>query len=118
MEDTCCLSLIFARKDLDRFNHVLRDELWDGRFWDEDEETRAKVLKRYDKLYAKKDEIEKVFGEPMVWERKDDKRISIVKSLVKIGGLRDEELWPDIQDEMVNKMVRLEKAIGPYVHKL
>ena len=36
MSDTCWLRLTFPRKDLPKFNEVLKDELWDGVFWDED----------------------------------------------------------------------------------
>ena len=36
MSDTCWLELIFARKDLDKFNELLKDEIWEGTFWDED----------------------------------------------------------------------------------
>jgi hypothetical protein len=36
MSDTCWLTIRFSRKDLDKFNEVLKEEIWNGRFWDED----------------------------------------------------------------------------------
>ena len=36
MSDTCYLHITFPRKDLPKFNEVLKDELYDGVFWDED----------------------------------------------------------------------------------
>ena len=36
MSDTCYLQISFPRKDLPKFNEVLKDELYDGVFWDED----------------------------------------------------------------------------------
>ncbi|MBW1930271.1 MAG: hypothetical protein JRJ13_14105 [Deltaproteobacteria bacterium] len=36
MSDTCYLHITFPRKDLPKFNEVLKDELYDGVFWDEE----------------------------------------------------------------------------------
>jgi len=36
MSDTCYLQISFPRKDLPKFNEVLKDELYDGVFWDDD----------------------------------------------------------------------------------
>lgn len=35
-----------------------------------------------------------------------------------LGGLDDMEQWPDIQKDLVERQVRLEKAIGPYLKSL
>ena len=49
MSDTCQFYICFARKDLDKFNEVLEDEMWRGVWWndnlndDDDDEIDAVV---------------------------------------------------------------------------
>jgi len=38
--------------------------------------------------------------------------------VINIGGYRDEERWPQIHEAMVDAMIRLEKALKPYISKL
>ena len=65
----------------------------------------------FDSLYAKKDEIEKVFGGSLKWERLDTKRACRVKHIVECGGYRSPEPeWAEVQTEMVNSMTKLEEA--------
>jgi hypothetical protein len=37
---------------------------------------------------------------------------------MEVGGYRDESRWADIQDAMVDGMVRLEQALRPYIAQL
>jgi hypothetical protein len=47
-------------------------------------------------------------------ERLDDKRGCRVRSVLKNGGLVDEDKWPAIQDAMIAAMDKLAKAIKPH----
>ena len=63
-----------------------------------------------------KGEIEEAFGEPLEWKLLDNKRACrIVKSLSQ-GGYRNEaEEWEEIQDAMIDAMIRLNDALEPHI---
>ncbi|MFZ5451019.1 MAG: DUF4268 domain-containing protein [Thermodesulfobacteriota bacterium] len=75
-------------------------------------------LKRFRSLEAKKDEIEKTFGEPLEWDFKENRKQHYIRSWSKIGGIDNEDKWPAIQNDLVNRMGRLEKALRPYLASL
>ena len=70
------------------------------------------------KLQANSSEIEQAFGQALEWDRVEGRRICRIKSHSVLGGLRDEEQWPEIQDDMIERMIRLENALRPHVKKL
>ncbi len=76
--------------------------------------------KRYfDALYAHKREIEKVFGAPLDWQRLEGQKFSrIAHHITDKGGLKDKESWSELQDAMIDAMVRLHRAISPYIKNL
>lgn len=73
---------------------------------------------RFDTLHKHKDEIEKVFGGKLSWERLDKKRASRIAYRIDEAGLRDKERWPELQDKMIDTMIRLEKATKPFIKNL
>ena len=73
---------------------------------------------RYDELLIKKDEIEQVFGEPLNWDFDEGRKQQYIRTTCPIGGLDDEEKWAEIQKDLVDRLVRLEKAIGPHIRLL
>jgi hypothetical protein len=82
---------------------------------DSDAEKRA-IL---DQLKGHKAEIEREFGGPLEWYQQEGVRLCRVIHEVKAGGYRDEEAkWPEIQDAIVDGMVRLEKALRPYLQAI
>ncbi|MCP4157067.1 MAG: DUF4268 domain-containing protein [bacterium] len=89
-------------------------ELYISRGKDSDDECK----KIFDQLYAHKDEIEKTFGEQLIWERMDDKRASRVTFEIHIGGYKDEGRIDKTQDAMIDAMIRMEKAFKSYISKL
>lgn len=73
----------------------------------------------FDTLLAKQVEIETTFGEPLSWERLDEKRACRIKHVLTTGGYRSPEAeWPQIQHEMVDWMIRLESALRTHLDGL
>jgi hypothetical protein len=65
-----------------------------------------------------KEKAEAVFGEPLEWQRLDDRRACRIRHRLPLGGLADRDRWPEIQEAMIDAMVRLEKALKPQVKRL
>ena len=101
------------------FNYVITKhdvavELYIDRGKEAEEENKT----FFDELHAKKAEIEEVFGAPLDWQRLDEKRACRIKKVIDIGGYADEEKWPQIDDAAVTAMIRLEKALRPFLSRL
>jgi len=73
---------------------------------------------RFDALFKKKGEIEKEFGGPLNWERLDNRSASRISLKFEMGGWEDKEKWDELQDKMVDAMIRLEKAFKKHIHQL
>jgi hypothetical protein len=53
------------------------------------------------------------------WERLEGKRACRIAKRLDTGGYRSgEEEWPRIHEGMIDAMMRLEKALSPFVAKL
>jgi len=72
----------------------------------------------FDGLAGQKEAIEVAFGGPLHWERLDGSRACRISVPIEKGGLLDEERWPEIQDAMIDAMIRFEKALRPRWEKL
>ena len=69
----------------------------------------------FDALHSKKKAIERQFGQALEWQRLEGQSTSRIDYVLTGGGLRDRERWPEIQDRMIDAMVRLEKALSPHI---
>jgi hypothetical protein len=80
----------------------------------------AEANKRiFDFLHSHRTEIEQAFGGELSWQRLDEKRACRIAFTTTLGGWRSEESrWPEIQDAMIDAMIRLEKALAPQLAKL
>jgi len=102
------------------FNYVIRQdegtvELYIDRGAD-DVDANKRI---FDRLLGKKDEIELAFGGELSWQRLDAKRSCRVAHTLVLGGWRsNESKWPEVQDAMIEGMVRLEKAMKPQIANL
>lgn len=86
---------------------------------DRGKESGAENQEIFDRLYANKDEIESSFGDSLEWERLESKRACRIKKDLTIGGYRDEEAnWQPIQNQMIEGMIKLEKALKTWISKL
>ena len=71
----------------------------------------------FDKLYTQREELEKVFGKSLEWERLDNKRGCRIKTELD-ADLREPEDWPKMVDFMSDAMVRIEKAFRKPIEKI
>ena len=70
----------------------------------------------FDHLHAKMNDIERAFGGKLSWQRLDARRGCSIAHTISSGGYRSEEsTWPEIQDAMIDSMIRLEAAMRPHV---
>lgn len=74
--------------------------------------------KRFNALFDKKEQIEKQFGEPLEWDYKENRKQQYIRSLSSLGGLSNEDKWNEIQDDLVSRMMKLEKALRVYIPTL
>jgi hypothetical protein len=72
----------------------------------------------FDQLAVNKERAEEAFGEPLDWQRLDDRRASRIRYVIPGGGIRDRDRWPEIQEAMIAAMVRLEQALKPGIRRL
>ena len=73
---------------------------------------------RFDKLVKHKDEIENEFGGKLNWERLDNKRASKISFKFMGNYLLDKDRWDNLQNNMIDAMIGLEKAFRRYIKKL
>lgn len=86
---------------------------------DRGKESHEENLQILNHLEAHKDEIEKEFGGELQWLELEDKRACIVRVPRIEGGYRsDQEDWPEIEDALIDRMVRLHKALSPHIATL
>jgi hypothetical protein len=92
----------------------VRAELYIDRGKDAEEENK----RIFDELSKNRAAIEGAFGGPLSWERLEGKRACRIRYSSQAGGYRSpEEQWPTIQDQIIEAMVRLERALKPYIAK-
>jgi hypothetical protein len=71
--------------------------------------------KIFQELKTHQHEIESSFGNQLEWYSREDVRLRRVPS-AQTGGYRDDEnQWADIQNKMIDTMVRLKKAFKPFL---
>ncbi|MBU1937177.1 DUF4268 domain-containing protein [bacterium] len=85
---------------------------------DRGKETTEENKQIFDKLYKKKAEIEEIFGEPLNWQRLDERRACRISRSFENVGYLDEEGWPELIEDMIKKMIQLEKAFKSHIAKL
>ena len=69
----------------------------------------------FDSFLLNKSEIEGAFGDLLNWEKLDDKRASLIRYPITGSGLNDKSKWPELQDQMIEAMIRFEKAFQPFI---
>ena len=72
----------------------------------------------FDALAVARGEIEENFGEPLEWHRLEGRRACRISKQFALGGYRDEENWNEIQDAMIDGMIRLDAVLRPQIDAL
>jgi hypothetical protein len=81
--------------------------------------TRAEENERiFDLLLAQQKTIESDFGEPLEWQRNEGANPCRIFKPLDIGGWEDEDRWSEMQDAMIEAMIRLDKALGSRIREL
>lgn len=88
-------------------------ELYIDRGRDSDKEN----MHIFNALYENRDAIESVYGGPLDWQPIEGKRACRIRQDFE-GGYRDDDRWPEIQDRMIDAMIRFEAALKPYIDGL
>lgn len=96
-------SMIFSREEV-RVEFVLAGS-----------KTRNKAL--FDYLYERHDEIAARFGEPLVWRRNDDRKVSTIYCAMPADGY-NREAWPNLIEWLVTHVPKLEAAFSPEIGNL
>lgn len=89
-------------------------ELYLDRGSDSGSETKS----MFEAIQAHKDAIEKSFGSLLDWQRLDARRACRIVFNLSGGYRTDESAWPEIQEQMIDAMIRFEKALRPSLEKL
>lgn len=85
---------------------------------DRGKESEGENKKIFDEFYLHKDDIEKNFGDKLSWERLDNIRACRIAKSITVGGYRDPEKLDSTMDNMIDAMIRLEKALSPIISKI
>lgn len=97
------------------FNYVVRmDDAQLELYIDNDEvEWNKRILSNF---LQRRSEMEQIFGEPLDWQLLPDKRASRIRFVISSFGLIDQDQWDELQEQLINSMIRMEKAIGPFIN--
>jgi hypothetical protein len=95
--------------------HEARIEL----YIDRGQERAEDNIKIFNYLENNKEEIERKFGDELIWDQAENLQACRVTHKVVAKGYREpEEEWPGIQARMVDDMIRLEEAFKPFIRQL
>jgi hypothetical protein len=80
--------------------------------------TEERTLRAFRALEDQKAAIEAAFGEDLIWQDLPESRGCRISFEQEGGWSAPEGLWPEVQDRMIDAMVRLEAAIKSRVMAL
>ena len=74
--------------------------------------------KTFDELIQHRREIDAAFGDSLSWERLDNRKTSRLGYYFNGGVKNNESDWQAIHSKMIDAMIRLEKAVSPFIPQL
>ena len=78
----------------------------------EDHEWNKKFFRNLEKYKAI---IHESFGSPLIWSFIEDRKAQRICKVTTDLGLNNDEEWDEIQEEMIDKLIKLESALRPYM---
>jgi hypothetical protein len=66
-------------------------------------------------LYEHKTDIEETFGESLEWQLMPGQKSSYIRYTISGFNLRNLEIWGELQEKLIDAMIRLERAFRPYI---
>ncbi len=72
----------------------------------------------FDQLYANGEQIDKAFGGPLSWMRREGMQACMIRAEVRGGYSDPEDDWAATHDRMTDTMNRLIGALGPHLKSL
>ena len=85
---------------------------------DRGEDRRSENELAFNALQATEDAISYNFGSPLDWQRTEDSNARRVRYEIDVAGYADDEAWPELQDQMIDAMIRLEKSLRPHISRM
>lgn len=96
-------------------NYAIKQHAWRVELYIDRSGGAEENLRSFEFLRERREEIETRFGGPLDWQALEDRRACRVCLEVEGGGWRDEDQWPQVTNDMVDAMVRLDEALkGPF----
>lgn len=101
------------------FNYIIRnDSVSIDLYIDTDKKTGKQNKAIFDALFKQKHAIEVAFGAELDWQRHNEERASRIEKRYPGGGLNTPDKWPELQDTLIDAMIRFHKAIHPRLKKI
>jgi hypothetical protein len=75
-------------------------------------------LKAFNELRAHQADIEASFGESLEWQELPESIGCRIRKVIQGGYRSPVENWPQLHEQLVDAMIRLDKTVRPYVQKL
>jgi len=72
----------------------------------------------YEQLHESRQRIEESFGEGLFWSSVEGRRACRIGIYIETGGWDDEDRWPELQSEMIETMLRFDRALSPHINEL
>lgn len=102
------------------FNYTVKQESRTAELWiDRGKGSEAENLALFEQLRSHQAEVDAAFGGALLWEGMEGKRACVIRATLRDGGYKSpDEDWPRLQDEQIDAMMRLERALKPFILKL
>ena len=70
---------------------------------------------RFDKLLESKEQVEEAFGGELVWERRDNRKHSVVYTTINGLDFDHTENYPTLMDKIIDQVIKLKEATLAYM---
>jgi hypothetical protein len=97
---------------------ITQNETYVELYIDRGKDSEEENLNIFRELSDNRQEIEKIFGEPLIWDDMPGRRACRIRKIIDGGYCNPELEWFEIHKKMAEAMIRLEKALSPFIKKL